>query len=846
MDSNQASIRSVEGSTATFEFAGGDTETAHSESHTATVSLAEFHAIHSIYNVNDNTNKLEILNQMQDYNGNLIQNKSIVLQIPNGSYNITSLVQVLNEQMFSKTGSVLDENGNSYTTGFGDKTIYEKEPSFLNFGLIPAFYIDYVATNNYTDPTMAFDKNNFVQNKVSGKIKFTSASTYEMQGVYNESSSTDLNTAYNANTTNSTLDVFESYTSDKIKYTSTNSFSSKCTVTYGYTYTITVADTNDFNKIAPGMSVNGGTSFFNDTFVVSLGANNVVTLSKQQFFVIYFETYDRVVIFGESNVLGVQYISVSDTTNLVEGTILESSVLPASTYIKAISGNVLVLSNKVTGVIVPGATTFYSNGTTSGQLKIPMYNNLIGLIAVGHIISEGTSTTIKTPDLKSITPALVNTFSSNTYVTDISNNIITLSKPLLKSLPALFGVKINGYIVGTSTFIVDSTIFNSSPPVVGTIYIGTGLTSTTFFPPGTTIINVSKETNSFTTSTPCILPIPINTVLSFNIEQVIVSGTSIIKMSQDPIAAGITVGCLVTDKETTRFLSDYTYVYAINGKYIKLSQPVLTTPTSTITLNFKISGGLVINGSGKARLHRGFYILTDTYKGLAEIMGFSSSKSIALPTYSTIVNKIAQNGFGITLNVSITTTSVNKLVEPFYSIDTGYSNPIYVKFDTTDVNTIPAKTSTFKITPPYGVFTCQAPDCPSLDYPRNIYICIDQMTTRNRCSNSKFAYGSVLAKIPTNQNFGDTILYEPFDLKEIYLPGLSLDTLTVRLYDDDAQPIQWNGGHWTLIINVAYNIDVGSAGLEDATMGRTYRPYLKRTQHDPLTTSAEFAHKRIR
>ena len=230
--------------------------------------------------------------------------------------------------------------------------------------------------------------------------------------------------------------------------------------------------------------------------------------------------------------------------------------------------------------------------------------------------------------------------------------------------------------------------------------------------------------------------------------------------------------------------------------------------------------------------YRGFYIITDTYQGLPNLLGFTASKAYNLPTYKTLLSNSKQKGYGITVSYNLSTTTY--ILDPTYSASSHFTDT--TSFVTGVSGSIVSAT----------VFTCLAPDFPSLDYPRNIYISIDQITTRNGCSNPKYSFGSILAKVPTNQTFGNTILYEPFGLKEIMVPGLSLDAFTVRLFDDYGDAIQWNSGNWTMILNVTYNIDVGAAGLEDASMGRTYRPYLQGTQHDPLTTSKEFALKRNR
>ena len=49
-----------------------------------------------------------------------------------------------------------------------------------------------------------------------------------------------------------------------------------------------------------------------------------------------------------------------------------------------------------------------------------------------------------------------------------------------------------------------------------------------------------------------------------------------------------------------------------------------------------------------------------------------------------------------------------------------------------------------------------------------------------------------------------------------------------------------------MTLSVLHYIDVGSAGIEDSTLGRTFRPYLHGTDHDALQTQHEIHHKKMR
>ena len=116
----------------------------------------------------------------------------------------------------------------------------------------------------------------------------------------------------------------------------------------------------------------------------------------------------------------------------------------------------------------------------------------------------------------------------------------------------------------------------------------------------------------------------------------------------------------------------------------------------------------------------------------------------------------------------------------------------------------------------------------------------------------KFPFGTVFSRIPTTtsgsngNDFGSYILYEPNYSHEILIPNLTLDNLTIRLYDENSNPIQWNGGHWCVLLTITHHIDVGSAGIEDITLGRTHRPYLQSSTHDALQTKHEFHNQKRR
>lgn len=221
----------------------------------------------------------------------------------------------------------------------------------------------------------------------------------------------------------------------------------------------------------------------------------------------------------------------------------------------------------------------------------------------------------------------------------------------------------------------------------------------------------------------------------------------------------------------------------------------------------------------------GFYIVTSTHFELPKLLGLPIEKAQPIPFQG------EKEGFGISLQMKKSDTEVTYTVnqQTFY-----FSNQLspFVELDTKNFSTF------------IPTMLCPAP--PRLDYPREIYICVDNIHCRNRCSNPKIPGNSLLAKIPFSCTFGDVFYYQPYDSSnaEIYIQNLKMDSFTVRLYDENGDSISWNGSYWTLMIHIRYVTDTGSAGFEDAAMGRDYRPVLHREYHDSLQSIKE--HKKTK
>ena len=212
----------------------------------------------------------------------------------------------------------------------------------------------------------------------------------------------------------------------------------------------------------------------------------------------------------------------------------------------------------------------------------------------------------------------------------------------------------------------------------------------------------------------------------------------------------------------------------------------------------------------------GAYILADRYPGLPKTLGCYS------PDDANYLFIDGRKGFGSAFNKIITDLGVNGK-NYSYSFKSTVKNELY-------------SVSESYITA--GKFL-------DLSYPRSIYIAIDGLNTNNRCSLPGNSYGTILEKIPfANAAFGDNIYYEPYmDFPQL-LPNFHINTIKIRTFDENGQPIDWNDGYWSITLGITWSIDVGSAGQEDTTAGRHFRPLLHATEHDPLRTQQE--HKRRR
>ena len=121
-----------------------------------------------------------------------------------------------------------------------------------------------------------------------------------------------------------------------------------------------------------------------------------------------------------------------------------------------------------------------------------------------------------------------------------------------------------------------------------------------------------------------------------------------------------------------------------------------------------------------------------------------------------------------------------------------------------------------------------------------MYLSIEGINSTNQANLPDSSFKNMFAKLPVNCNFGELINYEPTQNAPQTVPNLHVQSLTVRVLDEFGDAVEFNNGFWSLSVSIQWAIDVGSAGLEDVSMGRTFRSALHNSDHDPLRTYPEF------
>ena len=105
-----------------------------------------------------------------------------------------------------------------------------------------------------------------------------------------------------------------------------------------------------------------------------------------------------------------------------------------------------------------------------------------------------------------------------------------------------------------------------------------------------------------------------------------------------------------------------------------------------------------------------------------------------------------------------------------------------------------------------------APVIIDLSYPRYLYISIEGINTNNRANLPNSSFKNMFSKIPVNCSFGELINYEPTQMSKQNVPNLHVQSLTVRIFDEYDDAVEFNNGFWSLSLSIQWAIDVGSTG----------------------------------
>ena len=120
LDSKNATLIRENGSTAFFNITGGLESVSSSEIQSAQVQLLQFQGTHSIYNITDDNNTLEVLVQKTNiYETVTYTNMVTKVSIPNGNYNVSQLTSALNTALLAANTATLASQQGYYYSGFG-------------------------------------------------------------------------------------------------------------------------------------------------------------------------------------------------------------------------------------------------------------------------------------------------------------------------------------------------------------------------------------------------------------------------------------------------------------------------------------------------------------------------------------------------------------------------------------------------------------------------------------------------------------------------------------------------------------------------------------------------------
>lgn len=208
------------------------------------------------------------------------------------------------------------------------------------------------------------------------------------------------------------------------------------------------------------------------------------------------------------------------------------------------------------------------------------------------------------------------------------------------------------------------------------------------------------------------------------------------------------------------------------------------------------------NSTFASHIYSGFYLLTNTYKGLLSTLGFDTAKSYDIPTYD-----VSLRGVGVYLTPTVTYAS--NVMTVSYTVDSSW------QLDKSQSGAYTVSSS--------GV---TSPGILDLSYPRSINIVASGIPTNNRSVTPNLSYGNLFANVPITVGFGETISYEPFTSFPLQITNFQLTHFTVSILDEDGEAVNFHNSKWKLVIGINWTYDLGAAGEEDTSQGRTtINPY---------------------
>ena len=845
LDSKNASQIRENGSTAYFTLPEGIDTLTQSEIQSANVQLLQFQCTNSIYNISDalKNNTLEVyVARYTDYTLTTTTQDTIKYILPDGHYSTDSLVNKLNQLIAtnSKSYSTVVNYTPTFTADSPNITPYTNlSPCYypLSFGAQMLSQPFYPSTPNAgyfsTSASPAVSYNND-----TGLISFNLPHDYANAGILTDITQGSSYMTVNNNIGNSKTSSFI------VGNTATISGFIDGNVLFSSNYTLT-----------SGSSIEGGT----DSGVIKtyITTSSTALQSPYGYSLYYLDKAQS--LQGTSTsingyFLGGNFYSTNTSLSLYSYLSNTSSVMTnigySGVFIKSL-GSTVTYSTTTTATIFLGKTSATTYITNSNNPNI-----LVGMTVSGTGVTPGTTVVAYSANTLSLS-------SPQTIATDVKltfTTVSTLQKYVTSNndLPATSLITdlqvITGYIIGTQLFLntqknfeftslIQNASFSLPSGLSVTATQGTFTSGKYIFPLNTTCNGYSETALGSSTSpiTFYILPNNLGTYNStitntlFNIK----SG-SISNLNPDGGLDSANKSAYTND--LNQF---FKYIYA--GFYIVSSNGnsgLLKTIGFPITQTYLIPNS-TYSGFG-IKLRPVFTVGSSSVTAQHTLKSYTEGATVI--TQSNILGDTPTNpstGFIRAGGPPLVNITVNYYPDPdwvdvvtdAYKVLTITSNPTTTSYNSFSNYILASSLYNYN-----SLYSFQPNNIIDLSYPRCVYVSISGMSTNNRSSTPQSSYGSIFACVPIDQNFGKEVIYEPKQKFYNIVPNFQLQNIQIRTIDEFGNAIQWNNGSWKINIGIVWSIDLGSAGLEDVTRGRTYRPMLYNSNYDPLQTQEENQH----